>query len=418
MRIPIIIALRRSGFIILISLLFASIAFGQDPEVKGQVYDSISHMALSGAHIIIKNTRNGCKAEQNGFFKIKVDHLPIKLIISHIGYKTQEIEILNADIQLNIAMSVKLVELSSVNVNSNSIVNLVENRKLFVIDYAFQNDSIIILSYKNRHQNEAQLLLMSSTGKELREKNLNEIDYLDTDVLRQNHLIGKKTARQIILRDTLLELGNEMPIEEFDKIQKTLIGYSAPYYYLRQNSMGNQVVRIYRYDENIDKLELIREIQDEAGLERLSDKGRLQSAIGYTESDARFEEMCFYAPKYIPLLKLKTKLYLFNFGSDILEIMDSAGNILNSIAINFHHSNTWEGDILVDEISEQMYAVFSNHGIYSIAKIELETGEIGRLIKVPNLAHIEKMKVHQNKLYFLYKGNIENKYKELYSMNL
>lgn len=417
MRIPIIKHLRRAGFIALINLLFIFSLQAQNYDLKGYVLDT-NHTALKNVNIRIENQKSGEVSNSKGYFNLKQKSLPITLIVSHIGYKTRKLTITDVQQNLEIILHKETIELSSVDIRANAIVNLVEKKKLYVIDYAFQNDSIVLLSYKSRHQNEAQLLVLDETGDNLLSKSLNNIDQIQSDLLDRNHLLGDESARLIIIHDSIIEFGSEIELEEFHSIKETIIGYNSSFYYLRQNSMGNQVVKLFRFDTRNKELKLLKEIIDEPGLERLGDKGRLQSAANYTESDARFEEMCFYAPKFIPLIKIQSLFYLFNFGQDELEIIDLEGNTLSSTSLSFHHARTWEQQILVDDINNKAYAVFSKNGIYSIANINLETGEIASLIKVPNLPHIEKMKVHNGKLYFLFKGNIENRYKELYSMNL
>lgn len=74
-----------------IALLFVtSSAFSQ--KIEGIVYYD-SKIPLEGASVYWKNTKTGTITSENGTFKIKKDDASSILVISFIGFKTQEIEV-------------------------------------------------------------------------------------------------------------------------------------------------------------------------------------------------------------------------------------------------------------------------------------------------------------------------------------
>lgn len=417
-RIPIINSILNGRLITLISLLIITSANAQVYEIKGSIIDAEFKQPISEVNIIIKETNKGTYSNKIGEFNIITNNLPLTLTISHIGYISQQIEVTNTTKEIKIRLVKDIIPLSSVDISANKIKNMVENQKLYIIDYAVNNDSLLILCYNQRHTNEGQVVLMNDNNKIISRKNIKHINSIEEDFKQQQYIIGKNMAREVAVRNQLIELEKEWDLEEFKKVQKSIIAYSSPFYYLRQNIADNQIVKLYKFNENTQKLELLKTITDNAGLERLSDKARLQSAANYTPADARFEEMCFYAPKYIPMIFKDNLFYLFNFEEDKIEIIDTTAVILNNISISFHHQKHWKKQILIDKVKGNMYAVFEKNGFYYISEIDVEKGVIGEKISIPHFVYIEKIKVNNGKVYFLYKGNIDNKYKELYSMKI
>ncbi len=86
-------------------VFFGVWANAQTREVKGTVTDSTGN-AVSAATIRIKGIRNGVSAAADGSFKIGVPKNSNTLIVSAIGFETQEIDVSNSasvDVRLHTA---------------------------------------------------------------------------------------------------------------------------------------------------------------------------------------------------------------------------------------------------------------------------------------------------------------------------
>ena len=90
----------------LISILFliGFSLYGYSQEVKGTVTD-VANVPVPGANVIVKDTQQGTTTNFNGKFSIKVKKLPVKLVISYLGYETTEINVIDTN-----NISVKLQE--------------------------------------------------------------------------------------------------------------------------------------------------------------------------------------------------------------------------------------------------------------------------------------------------------------------
>ncbi len=76
------------SFFIIIS---ARISAQDSYIISGKIYDSVNNQQLSGASVKIKGSNSGTMAKPDGSFQIKSNQkLPLTVIISSVGYKTQE----------------------------------------------------------------------------------------------------------------------------------------------------------------------------------------------------------------------------------------------------------------------------------------------------------------------------------------
>lgn len=96
------------SFLILNSGLLA-----QSREVSGTVTSSDDHASLPGTNIIIKGTANGTTTDADGKFTIRVDDNSTVLVISSIGYATQEIMVGTQSV-INVVMNPEVTSLSEI----------------------------------------------------------------------------------------------------------------------------------------------------------------------------------------------------------------------------------------------------------------------------------------------------------------
>ncbi len=75
-------------------LLCGKLIFAQSREINGSVTDSKNNEPIIGASILLKNTNKGTITDIDGKFSINADQNSV-LIISYIGYTTQELTVMN-----------------------------------------------------------------------------------------------------------------------------------------------------------------------------------------------------------------------------------------------------------------------------------------------------------------------------------
>ncbi len=79
--------------IVIAILLAGSMAYGQNREVSGVVNDASTGTPIPGANITVKGTGIGTASDANGKFVLSVPANATNLIVSFIGFVTQEVSI-------------------------------------------------------------------------------------------------------------------------------------------------------------------------------------------------------------------------------------------------------------------------------------------------------------------------------------
>ncbi|HRF17983.1 MAG TPA: carboxypeptidase-like regulatory domain-containing protein, partial [Chitinophagaceae bacterium] len=83
--------LKAAGLMVL--ALVAQISFAQNRVITGKVTDSKDGSAVQGANVIGKGTRTGTQTKSDGTFSISVENSVTVLVISSVGFTTQEVSV-------------------------------------------------------------------------------------------------------------------------------------------------------------------------------------------------------------------------------------------------------------------------------------------------------------------------------------
>ena len=83
------------NYLNLLFLFIVAFANAQTIEIKGTVSNSKDMKPILGANILVKNSKKGTSSSADGNFSIKANKNDI-LVISNIGFITQEIKIENS----------------------------------------------------------------------------------------------------------------------------------------------------------------------------------------------------------------------------------------------------------------------------------------------------------------------------------
>ncbi|HEX5655291.1 MAG TPA: TonB-dependent receptor [Chitinophagaceae bacterium] len=93
--------MRKSAALLLAVLLFtAQILWAQNKTVSGKITDSKDGSPIVGATILVKGTRSGTVTGQDGSFSLSVPESATTLVISALGFDSQEVGITGAPVQV------------------------------------------------------------------------------------------------------------------------------------------------------------------------------------------------------------------------------------------------------------------------------------------------------------------------------
>lgn len=410
-----IMSIHRITYILFVLVFGSTQAISQD-VLRIRLLNIKDSLPVQNAHIIWENGRHGTKSDENGYFLMELKE-GRPLVISHVSFEKKTIT-MNKKTSDVLFLTPKINQLSEFEVSSLPQRNLMKDKKIYVIDYGFEKDSLILLAYNNRRFKEAHLLLMNTSGDTLESKSLNKMEALYRDCFNNNHLLGKYKASQIFVDSGDIKLLYEVAKDSFLQIFSNILAYHDHKFLLRRNSMANQVVEFFLFNSLDSSMTLLRKIEDEGGLERLSDKSRLQSSQGYSQADARFEEMCFYSPKELPIVAVDDKLLVFNSVENCIEYYNWNAELEQNKEVSFLKDKKWDKKILVDRATQKIYAQFSKNGLSKLRPINMNDGSLGKEIKIPVMSFVQKIQIHNNHLYFLYNDITNFNYKQLYVMAL
>lgn len=82
-----------SAFLFTVFLLVLQVSYAQDKTVNGKVTDSKDNSPVVGASVQAKGSRTGTSTKNDGTFSVTIPPSVTTLIISSVGYETQEISI-------------------------------------------------------------------------------------------------------------------------------------------------------------------------------------------------------------------------------------------------------------------------------------------------------------------------------------
>ncbi|NVO01880.1 MAG: carboxypeptidase-like regulatory domain-containing protein [Bacteroidetes bacterium] len=410
------------GICLIFTFLFAININAQNTDfiLSGKITDSKTGQAISNANIYLKNSKFGVKSNQNGFYKISIKQIPSCLTFSHIGYAEKQITIENSNNIINISLETQSSELNGITITPKKPENIIKGKPLYVKDYSFYNDNILLLAYKYRSLNKAELIVLKLNGDTVTSLDVNSPEKIYKDCMGYNHLIEKENGFQIYYDSTKIQLLYPSESKDYEAKLSPCVQAIYDQYYFRHFNANNQILQYFKYNFKTKKQSEFRTISDKKALRRLKDKSRLMSMDGYTESDERFEQLCFYSPLYSPLIRINDSAFIFNFVDSKIEKYTSEGVFVKEVGIEFHQKKKWRKEIFLDEITNKVYTLYREDGISTIQEINTETGMLGTAFTISKFVFIDQIKIRNGVAYFLYteKKTAENEYKQLFAYKL
>jgi hypothetical protein len=133
-----------------------------------------------------------------------------------------------------------------------------------------------------------------------------------------------------------------------------------------------------------------------------------------------FTQSLYYEPVYAPLFLVHDTIYIFDYPKDMLRIFLSDGTAVRSTPI-FHHYQArqtgFQRNLQQDRQTGKIYAVFEQEGHFYVGLIDLQTGLITQKVKLA-FRYVEKVRVHNNEVYFIYRPFESTQKKFLYKQKL
>jgi len=110
---------------------------------------------------------------------------------------------------------------------------------------------------------------------------------------------------------------------------------------------------------------------------------------------------------------------IFNYADSQIEFYSDSCKLITKVSISFHNDPNWKREIYVDDITGKVFAMFRKNGISALKEIDLNTGDLKNSTVIPDFPFVEKIKVHNNNIYFLYTERSDpGEFKKLYRLKI
>lgn len=405
--------------IFFIALTSFAITTAQKPVViKGSIFDAETGEPVSEAHVIIKGCESGTITDKNGSYSITLRSIKDTLLYTHVQYANVEKVFNGTNLKADILFEPLVTNLPEATIKP--VVNISKGMLLDVTDYCFLGDSILYsgFCYRYNKKNNPWIVLIAPDGDTVFTYCTGMEGTFYHDCFGNLHYLTEETAYQIIFENNSMRLDFPTDIDEFRSIMDDCKFVSDGKVLFSQFTDKNQILVYYHADMETYETEVFRTIADEVKLNMLAFQG-LFFSMGPppNEHDLRFEEM-MYEPVFAPVIKANDTISIINYTDSKIEWYDTSFNALGSAPIHFQNSKYCEDEIVVDEATGRVYAIFIRNGKTSVKEIFIQSGTTGQEISIPEFYWIDNIKVHDNKLYFLYRTMHSGELRALYRMLL
>jgi len=415
---------------ILISLFpFISLAQQNNVVIKGTVKDFETQKPIENASVYLGKLSYA--ANKNGVFYIKVlQGADIKLKFTCVGYypevKTISAQETKAKDTLEIFISLKksLTQLKTVEVTPFVKVDtVIGSNTYFIEDFEFWNDNLVLLTYDRKYDlKKSKVILATESRMILFSLPIPGVaEGLYKDFLGNVNVICKDSVYRVTLKDNQLALA-QIARDDFEYLIMpcvdtigTKILFSdyrddfPEFTYYTFNKTDSTAVALknvkdvplsqlynfeYEYLNPKEKL-YARKIEQETGIDK-------RQVAAYMTG---FTKKYYFTPLYAPLFVVNDTVLVFDHYANQLFKYDLDSKPIDSVKINYHHPEKWKEwrrQLIKDEVTQCIYALFLKNGYYYLKEIDIKTGEISGYSKL-SFPYVQKIRIRNGYAYYVYR---------------
>jgi hypothetical protein len=412
---------------ILITLLFPichNCLLAQTGTVSGTVTDATTGQPLADVNISVAGTSSGGTTNQAGEFSLNLNRIPAVLYFSHVGYSIGSYQVeKNREKNIRILLEPEIEEIEEVTIRAEKISKVIRGDTLNIIDYEIAGNRVFLMASPFKNPKDLRIYLstlngdtlhhiaVKRAGKQIKfpEIMMPQYDYLTRDFTGQVQYLDKSCAHEVLCRNDRLSFGYDTDYADF-------IGRLLP---IKCEMMGRLIFQVSNQTENYT-FYFGRGARDGESIKYVHDNKGGGRYVGLK---------CVSAP----LFRKGNELFIFDFFSGNFEVFDSNLKSTRTVPITFQNRTfrdllvseyqdvdirNFTQTILFDEKSGKAYAFFRmrSSSRQSLREVNLETGEIHRMIEIPDFPNISNIRVYDNTVYFLYDTKTYPYYRLLYRM--
>jgi len=432
--------MRRILYIVLL-LIVSMVCRAQYITISGYVTDAETGLALKDINIKPDCISSGAVTNNLGFFSLKVEQRNCNITFSHIAYYNYVFEYKGSknNKELNIKLKPKTHLLDKITISSDKIINITKELPVYVKDYVIINNKILLLTYYHKKSNDARLMLIDQSGNNLAEKPVYKPSKLFKDCFEEIYLITDNNASKLEIKPREIQYKEDVPIKEFNqtyggfdfainnKIYFSTYHYQyfvIKFHYFDLDAESNKVNNFVTLRDEKKISEFERDFNFFYYAKRASRYGMSVTSVYNNLDMLRANQQldwedfkCRFSPMIAPFNNVNDTICIFNTAVDSLELYSESGKIIKKVAAPFLADKDYKS-IIRDQEAKKLYVLYKCNNIYSLSLVNINTGTTKAKISIPNYPFIENIKVSKDEIFFLYKKNINEEYKQLYKMPL
>lgn len=397
--------------LIICLIISTGIVSAQTNIINVVIVDSATGNPIEKVEAKNLSTNQVYYSNQDGKVKIEsADHSWITLY--HMSYTPLKIKGLNLNNNDTVKLTMFGYTLTAIEFQQPKPREFLKKRNYYITDYEFIDDKIILLAYENNSYAKPLLLLADYTGDTISVSSISKPFGLTRDYCDNTVLLTKGAAFKVKVNSGNISLYDPEELSQYYTLNDLIEAQNDSMFYIRKCSLNNQQIDFYCYNSMTENWLNFKTIFDKENYSR----NMMGLYFDGKEEDIRFQQLIMMKPLYAPLVLYHDTIRIFNFNESRIETFDAETNFICSTGLDFKKSKNFKNQIITDKITGKNYLLFVENGISILNEIEVETGKLVKHVKIPDFVYIEKIQVHNNVLYFLYKEKNHKEYKRLFTM--
>lgn len=394
-------------------------------SIRGVITDAQKKQPVEHVNIYTPQNEVGAISDAGGGFSLNLTKFPDTLVISCIGYATIKRPLRSAPVApIAIILQPQSGLLPEVTVSALKKTEVIYAPEYSVVDYELYEGLPLLLVCKNSLSGHWLVALDEKdrvTG-ELKLKGM-QPTALAKSCLGGVYVLSNQEAYGVEVINGTPALTETVSIQQYNQLVLPCVGVNEQFIYFSQWRYKNQVLSYNAAPRDGGPHLPIKTILDEAQLTRLAEEGwfrqvqienakwlfgslkdyQVENIISnLVEDQNTFADRFVYTPIQANLFALEERLCLFNHTNDYLEWMKSNGESLRRIPIQYHRDKNWKSEILNDEATGRFYTLMDHGKNTLVLEINTYDGTTAEYMLLEK-AFVQKVKVFNGRLYFLYK---------------
>ena len=406
-------------FLTLLLALLVARSMAQERTVVQGVCKDENGKAIENVSVYVHDSLLVSVTDDKGRFTYTHAKAGDKLRFAHMVFEPtyhiiKEKEINGKD--LTVSMKTQSHELLEVEIVANAPTIAFDNPVMTVLDYTIRDDGIYLIAYRRRHSALIHLSFDMDTLHEL--KISPRYKQLYKDMRDEIHVINDYQTNKVSFAYNDMYLGLPLSRTKFRNVYGPIVAasdsiYVTGRYYYFNKELGYYCNKYYSEKEPYEMCYIV----DEEGRDDIWLQIRTGGEMDYFSTERIFN----------PIYEIDNRFYVFAFTDHETIVFDEVGNELERHPLTFHEYRKWNGKmepdrrwkrkILVDEGAKQFYTFFVNDGIYTLKRIDLETGTAKPVMDLSGYPFAQQLRIYNGVLYFIYPTGINHR-KALYRVKL